>query len=85
MGGRSVCRCADIGSRMRLDHRGEGGGYFTKIFGNWVLHTIKNWTQLDLRFCKNEGQKNLRSMKKGSIGLKINEKIDLYKMLKTVK
>ncbi len=55
-----------------------GGGYF----GNWVQHVIKNWTQSDLRFCKKE--KDLRSMKKGSIGSKIKEKINT-KYLKMVK
>ncbi len=35
-----------------------------QIFVNWVQHVIKKWTQLDLRFCKNEG----------SITSKINEK-----------
>ncbi len=36
-----------------------GGGYFTNF-----RHTQKrNWTQLNLRFCK--GRKNLRLMKKG--------------------
>ncbi len=34
----------------------SGGGWGYHIFGNQVLHAIKNWTQLDtIRFCKNEG------------------------------
>ncbi len=51
------------------------GGYYTKFSVAWLSMQIK-WTQSDLRFCKNEWSKDLKSMKKGSIGLKIKEKID---------
>ncbi len=46
--------------------RGGGwGGVLHQIFGNQVLHTIKNWTQSDLRFCKNEGSKRSKFNKNG--------------------
>ncbi len=39
-----------------------GQGVLHQIFGTWVQHTEK---KLDLRFCENEGSKDLKSMKKG--------------------
>ncbi len=54
------------------------------IFGSRVQHEKKKWTQLDLRFWENEGSKDLKSMKRRSIGLKIKEKIDT-KCLKSLK
>ncbi len=33
--------------------------------GNPVQHAIKNWTQSDLRFCKNEGFKRYNINKNG--------------------
>ncbi len=33
------------------------GRVFHQIINGQALQTQKNWTQLDLRFCKNEGQK----------------------------
>ncbi len=32
-------------------------GVLHQIFSSWVQHAIQDWTQLDLRFCKNEGSK----------------------------
>ncbi len=40
-------------------------GVLHKSFGNWVQHAINYWIQSDLRFCENEGPKDLKSMKKG--------------------
>ncbi len=44
----------------------EGGRSWVlyQIFGTWVQHSKKNWTQLDLRFCEKRGQNVLKSMKK---------------------
>ncbi len=44
--------------------QGGGGGVLHQIFGTWVQHTKKKWTQLDLSFCKNKGSKNLKLMEK---------------------
>ncbi len=35
------------------------------MFGNWVQHALKNLTQLDLKFCKNEGSKRSKINEKG--------------------
>ncbi len=62
----------------------RGGGVLPEIFGSRVQHSKNNWTQSDLSVVKMRGQTGLKSMKKGSIGLKIKEKID-NKCLKSVK
>ncbi len=55
------------------------------MFGTQFHHMIQNWTQSDLRFCKNEGSKRSKIIEKRlSIGLKMKDKIDT-KCLKTVK
>ncbi len=51
------------------------------IFGSWVQHAMKNRAQSELRFCKNEGQKGLRSMKMGINSIE-NKGENVYKMLK---
>ncbi len=48
-----------------------GGGELHQIFGTRVQHVIPIWTQSDLRFCENNGSKDLKSMKEGSFGSKI--------------
>ncbi len=53
----------------------KGGGVLHKIFATRVQHPKINWTQSYLSFCKNEESKVLKSMKKGSIGLKIKGKL----------
>ncbi len=58
-----------------------GGGVFHQIFGNRIQHVIQNWTQSDPRFCKNEGKKDLRSMKKGISWIE-NHGENSYKKLK---
>ncbi len=50
----------------------HAGGH--QIFGTRVQHMIQIWTQSDLRFCEKNGSKDLKSMKKGSFGLKIKGK-----------
>ncbi len=40
-------------------------GVLHHIFSSCVQHTIKYWTQLDLRFCKNEGPKRCKINEKG--------------------
>ncbi len=57
-------------------YESRGGGLLHQFFGNRVQHVITNWTQSNLRLCKKKmkDQKDLRSMKKESIGLKIMEK-----------
>ncbi len=47
-----------------LDLHG-GRGVLHQIFCNWVQHAIKNWTQSDIRFCKNEGSKRSKTNEKG--------------------
>ncbi len=36
-----------------------------QIFGSWFQHAIQNWTQSDLRFCRNEGSKRSKINEKG--------------------
>ncbi len=36
-----------------------------QIFGRGVQHVMKNWTQRDLRFCKNKASKRYKNCKKG--------------------
>ncbi len=50
------------------------GGVLHQIFGTRVQHVIQIWTQSDLRFCDNNGSKDLKSMKKGSFVSKIKGK-----------
>ncbi len=61
-----------------------GGGVLHQIFGTWVQHTKKKWTQSDLNFYKNEGSKNLKLMEKGVNWIENEGKIDT-KCLKSVK
>ncbi len=58
----------------------EGGRALQKIFGGGVQQAMKKWTQRDLRFCKNEGSKNLTTEKKG-----VNKIENRYKCFKMVK
>ncbi len=51
-----------------------GGEVLHQIFGTQVEHVIQIWTQSDLRFCENNGSKDLKSMKKGSFGSEIKGK-----------
>ncbi len=61
------------------------GGVLHQIFSNRVQHKIKNWIQLDLRFCKNEGLKISKiNEKMGQLDQKSSRQIDT-KCLKTVK
>ncbi len=53
---------------------GGGGGGPHQIFATQVQHVIQIWTLSDLRFCENNGSKDLKSMKKGSFGSKIKGK-----------
>ncbi len=56
---------------------GGGGGVHHQIFSSQVQHAKKNWTQLDLMFCENEGSNRFKIHEKvGSIESKIKEKID---------
>ncbi len=57
---------------------GRGGGLH-QIFGRGIEYIMNKWTQSDVRFCKNEGQKILRTLKKS-----VNEIFDT-KLFKTVK
>ncbi len=56
------------------DARAPGGGVLHQIFSARVQHVIQIWPQSDLRFCENNGSKDLKSMKKGSFGSKIKGK-----------
>ncbi len=61
-----------------------GRGNTSQIFGIWVQHAIRNWTQSDLSFCKNEGpNKSMINEKGGSIESKIKKKMmqNAYKLL----
>ncbi len=40
-------------------------GVIRQIFSNEIQHMIKNWTELDLRFCKYEGSKRSNINGKG--------------------
>ncbi len=42
---------------------------------------IKNWTQLDLRFCKNEGSKRFKNNENG-VNWFENQRENLYKLNK---
>ncbi len=42
-----------------------GLGVLHQIFGREVWHTIKKWTQSDLKFCKNEGSIRSKTNEKG--------------------
>ncbi len=42
----------------------RGGGALHQIFNGGVQHTMKKWTQQDLRFCKNEGSKRSNNSEK---------------------
>ncbi len=47
-----------------------------QIFDSQVQHAIKNWTQLDLRFCKNEGSKRSKiNEKEGQLDRKSRRKL----------
>ncbi len=51
-----------------IAHRIEswgGGEVLHQIFGNQVQHVIKEWTQPDLRFCKNKDSKRSKINEKG--------------------
>ncbi len=62
-----------------------GGVVLHQMFGGRVQHAIKNWTQSDLRFCKNEESKRSKiNGKGGQKDRKSKEKI-VTKCLKTVK
>ncbi len=41
-------------------------GVLHQVFGNWVQHAIKDWTQSDLKYCINEGSKRSKIDEKGS-------------------
>ncbi len=41
------------------------GGVLHQIFGRVVRHVIKKWTQLDLKFCKNERSIRSKTNEKG--------------------
>ncbi len=69
-----------------FDRRGGGGGGLVlhQIFGTWVQHTNKIWTQLDQRFCENEVSKRFKiKEKEGQLNRKLRENLD--KMLKICK
>ncbi len=51
------------------------------MFYNKVQHMIKNWTQSDLRFCKNEASKRSYINEKRFNWIK-NQRKNSYKMLK---
>ncbi len=38
----------------------RGGGVLNQIFGTWVQHAKKTWTQSDIRFCENEGSNRFK-------------------------
>ncbi len=47
-------------------HWGVGrGGVLHQIFGTWVQHAKKTWTQSDIRFCENEGSNRFKINEKG--------------------
>ncbi len=60
--------------RQLYNSMGGGERELHQIFGNWVQHTIKNWTQSDVTFCKNEGSKRSKINKKFrlNLGLRIS-------------
>ncbi len=58
---------------------GGGAGVLHQIFSSQVRHVKKNWTQSDLRFCENVGQKDIKSMKR-AINWIENQGENLYKM-----
>ncbi len=59
-----------------------GEGVLHQIFSSHGQHGIKDLTQSDLRFCKNEESNRSKiNEKRGSIGSKIKEKVK-NKMLK---
>ncbi len=63
---------------------GWGGGVLHQIFGTWVQHAKKTWTQSEIRFCENEGStKNFINEKGGQLDRKLRE--DFTKCLKSVK
>ncbi len=61
--------------------RRGGGVVLHQIFGSWVQHAEKTWTQLDIRFCENEGSNRFKINEKGDIWIE-NTGENLYKMLK---
>ncbi len=65
------CRCTFVPLYLWLCTPRGGGGGLHQIFGTRVQHVIQIRTQSDLRFCENNGSKDLKSMKKGSFGSKI--------------
>ncbi len=54
-------KCACI----RLSERPGVGRVLHQIVGREVRHTINKWTQLDLKFCKNEGSIRSKTNEKG--------------------
>ncbi len=42
-----------------------GVGVLHQIFSREVRHTIKKWTQSDVKFCKNEGSIRSKTNEKG--------------------
>ncbi len=52
-------------ARIRLWVKGLGWGVLHQIFSGKFRHAIKKWTQLDLKFCKNEGSIRSETNEKG--------------------
>ncbi len=77
--------CLTVSWELCSVYSRRGGVYFTQFLvdmGRCVQHAIKNWTQSDLRFCKNEGSKrSQRSMKMGVNWIE-NQWENCYKMPK---
>ncbi len=55
---------------------GEGeGAVLHQIFGSWVQHAKKTWTQSDIRFCENEGSNRFKiNEKRGHLDRKYRRK-----------
>ncbi len=59
----------NMGLRYAFAVGEEGGGGIQEIYSSQIQHKITNWTQSDLRFCKNEGSERSKINEKGgSIG-----------------
>ncbi len=59
----------------------RGGGVLHQIFCSQVHHVKQNWTQSNLRFCKNEGSKRFKINIKG-VNCIENQGENSYKMLR---
>ncbi len=53
-----------------------GGRVHHQMFSREVQHAIRKWTQLDLKFCKNEGSiRSKTNEKRGQLDRKLRRKL----------